>query len=82
MVIQLQLLKSFEKKKDSWLVGGGVLIAGFINHHLIDEFIITIVPRLLGKGLPLCPSIDSIGKLRLSDSKINKNGVIQLKYHF
>jgi len=71
-----------KKEKDSWLGGGEVLIAGFINLQLIDEFIITIAPRLLGKGLPLCPSIDNIGKLRLSDSKINKNGVIQLKYHF
>jgi len=71
-----------KKEKDSWLVGGGVLIADFINHHLIDEFIITIVPRLLGRGLPLCPSIDKISKLQLLDSKIHQEGVLQLKYNF
>lgn len=71
-----------KKEKDSWLVGGGMLIADFIDHHLIDEFIITIVPRLLGKGLPLCPSIGQISKLRLIDSKVYKDGVVQLKYQF
>src|ERR1700741_2355855 len=49
-----------KREKDIWLVGGGVMIADFINHRLIDEFIISIVPRLLGKGLALCPSIDQI----------------------
>jgi dihydrofolate reductase len=71
-----------KNKKDSWLVGGGQLIADFINHHLIDELIITVVPRLLGMGLPLCPSIDFISKLKLIDSKIYKDGVVQLKYLF
>ena len=70
------------KEKDSWLVGGGNLISQFINKHLIDEFVITVVPRLLGKGLPLCPSIDQVNKLQLMDSKIYKDGVLQLKYQF
>jgi dihydrofolate reductase len=71
-----------KKEKDSWLVGGGILIAHFINHHLIDEFTITIVPRLLGKGLALCPLIDHISKLRLLDSKTYEDGVVQLRYCF
>jgi dihydrofolate reductase len=70
------------KEKDTWLVGGGNLISQFINQRLIDEFVITIVPRLLGKGLPLCPSIVQINKLQLIDSKIYKDGVVQLKYLF
>ncbi len=63
-------------------MGGGNLISQFINKHLIDEFVITVVPRLLGKGLPLCPSIDQVNKLQLMDSKIYKDGVLQLKYQF
>jgi dihydrofolate reductase len=70
------------KEKDSWLVGGGKLITSFINYNLIDEFVITIVPRLLGNGIPLCPSIDHVSKLQLVDSKIHKDGVLQLKYNF
>lgn len=71
-----------KRTKDSWLVGGGILIADFIDHHLIDEIIVTIVPRLLGKGILLSPSIAHISKLKLLDSKTFKDGVVQLKYNF
>ena len=69
-----------KKEKDSWLVGGGKLITTFIDLHLLDELIITIVPRLLGKGLALCPSIKEVSKLQLLDSKTYKDGVVQVKY--
>ena len=68
--------------KDSWLVGGGQLITSFIDLHLLDELIITVVPRLLGKGLALCPSIKEVSKLQLLDSKAYADGVVQLKYCF
>ena len=71
-----------KKEKDSWLVGGGKLITSFIDLHLLDELIITVVPRLLGKGLALCPSIKEVSKLQLLDSKAYKDGVVQLKYRF
>lgn len=74
----VKLLK--EKTKDSWLVGGASLIAQFINQHLLDELIITIVPRLIGKGIPLCTDLHEIQKLKLDESKTFKNGVVQLKY--
>ena len=69
-----------EKDKDSWLVGGASLIAQFMNKNLLDELIITIVPRLLGKGIPICPDINGIYKLRLEENKAYKDGVAQLKY--
>jgi dihydrofolate reductase len=69
-----------KKEKDSWLVGGGELITSFIDLHLLDELIITLIPRLLGKGLALCPSIHEISKLQLLDSKAYNDGVVQLKY--
>jgi dihydrofolate reductase len=71
-----------KKEKDSWLVGGGNLITSFIDLHLLDELIITLIPRLLGKGLALCPSISEISKLQLLDSKNHTDGVVQLKYCF
>jgi dihydrofolate reductase len=69
-----------KKEKDSWLVGGGQLITSFIDLHLLDELVITIVPRLLGKGLALCPSIKEVSKLQLIDSKAHTDGVLQLRY--
>lgn len=71
-----------QKEIDSWLVGGGILIADFINRNLLDEFVITIVPKLLGKGIALCPTLDKIQKLQLISSKQYKDGVMQMKYKF
>jgi len=71
-----------EKTKDSWLVGGASLIAQFINNNLLDELIITIVPRLLGKGIALCPELGEIQKLNLQETKSYTDGVVQLKYNF
>src|SRR5882724_4846691 len=69
-----------EKTKDSWLVGGASLIAQFINNNLLDELVITIVPRLIGRGIPLCNDLNEIQKLKFQETKTYKNGVIQVKY--
>ncbi|HEV8504749.1 MAG TPA: dihydrofolate reductase family protein [Chitinophagaceae bacterium] len=69
-----------KKEKDSWLVGGGQLITSFIDLHLLDELIITVVPRLLGNGLALCPSIKEVSTLQLLDSKAHADGVLQVRY--
>jgi len=74
--------KLSRSERDSWLVGGGELIASFIDLHLLDELIITVVPRLLGKGLALCPSIKEVSKLQLLDSKAHTDGILQLRYRF
>ncbi len=79
----IDIVKELRKKeKDSWLVGGGKLITSFIDLHLLDELIITIVPRLLGKGLALCPSISEVSKLQLLDSKTYEDGVVQVEVWF
>lgn len=36
-----------------WIVGGGNLLHTVIQEKLIDEFIITLAPTLLGAGIPL-----------------------------
>ena len=39
--------------KDIWLVGGGNLIESFVRSNLIDKYIITVIPTILGGGIPL-----------------------------
>ncbi|MCX7923151.1 MAG: dihydrofolate reductase family protein [Clostridia bacterium] len=39
--------------KNIWIVGGGELLHFFIKERLVDEFIITIAPTLIGSGIPL-----------------------------
>lgn len=36
-----------------WIVGGGDLLHFFIKERLVDEFIITVAPTLIGRGIPL-----------------------------
>ena len=69
-------------KKDTWLMGGGMLIADFINRNLVDELHFAIMPKLLGKGIPMWPGLHEIHKLKLAESKTFSNGVVQVKYSF
>ncbi|MEI5906920.1 dihydrofolate reductase family protein [Bacillus spongiae] len=36
-----------------WMVGGGKILDAFIKEDLIDEFIITVTPHILGSGISL-----------------------------
>ncbi|MEK4425510.1 dihydrofolate reductase family protein [Solibacillus sp. FSL K6-1523] len=39
--------------KNIWLVGGGELLHSFIKEKVVDEFIITVAPTIIGNGIPL-----------------------------
>ena len=65
---------------DLWLVGGGKLIAGFRAAGLIDEYVLTVLPVLLGDGLPLFPGTQPEVALRLASVEHWPSGVVQLQY--
>ena len=48
-----------------WLVGGAQIIASFLKQGVVDEIIITVIPVLLGKGIPLFKNIENETKLEL-----------------
>ena len=48
-----------------WLVGGTQIIASFLNQGAVDEIIISVIPILLGKGIPLFKNIENETKLEL-----------------
>ena len=75
LIAKLRLLE-----KDSWLVGGGNLITQFINEGLLDELILTVIPKILGKGIPLFNGIIQLDTLELTKHKIYPNSVVQLSY--
>ena len=66
--------------KRAWLIGGGKLIAAFRAEGLITEYFVTIIPVILGDGLPLFPPPEPMEKLRLVESKSYPNGFVQVKY--
>lgn len=61
------------------LIGGGILIDSFIKADIIDEFIIGIIPTVLGKGRPLFLGNNPTVKLKLEEYYID-NGVTILCY--
>ena len=51
--------------KNIWLVGGAKIIVSFLKIGIVDEIITTIIPVLLGKGIPLFKNIENEIKLEL-----------------
>ncbi|MEI8200227.1 MAG: dihydrofolate reductase family protein [Eubacteriales bacterium] len=65
--------------KDIFLFGGGLTIDSFIAADLIDEYIIGIVPIILGKGRPLFAGSNPTIELKLDTYSIS-SGVAVLYY--
>lgn len=73
-------LKS-EPGKDIWLFGGGGLFRSALEHRLVDSVELTVIPVLLGKGLPFLPDLKTRTSLRLKSSRVYpKTGTVSLEY--
>jgi len=68
-----------EPGKDIWLFGGGVLFRTLLDAGLVDSVEISLMPVLLGSGVPVIPE-GQHRKLRLTESKALASGIIRLKY--
>lgn len=44
--------------KNIWIIGGSQLLHSFLKERLMDEFIISQAPVLIGKGIPLFQELD------------------------
>lgn len=74
----LQRLKK-ENGKDIWICGGANLLNQFINSNLIDFYQISIIPTILGDGIPLFQKFDEEKKLTLISST-SYNGIVEVLY--
>jgi len=63
-----------------WLAGGGDLVASFMEHGLIDEYIVSIIPIVLGDGIPLFKGPLPEHRLELLESTDYASGLVQLHY--
>jgi len=69
-----------EKGKDIWLVGGGELLASFLDSGQVNEFIIHVIPKMIGEGIPLVAPRHRDLPLKLLASKRFPDGVVRLHY--
>jgi dihydrofolate reductase len=69
-----------EPGKDIWLMGGGELIASFLDEEAIDHFVISIVPVLIGDGIPLIARRHRYVTMRLESVEQFDDGLVQLRY--
>ena len=66
--------------KDIWMMGGGGIIASFLDEGEIDEFRIHVIPILIGEGIPLIQPRHRSIPLKLVSSKAFPDGVVELNY--
>ena len=66
--------------KNVWMMGGGEIIASFLDEGEIDEFIINVVPILIGEGIPLIQARHRSIQLKLLSSKKFPDGVVTSQY--
>ena len=66
--------------KDVWMMGGGGIIASFLDEGAIDEFIVHVVPVFIGEGIPLIAPRHRNVPLKLRSVRRYPDGVIRIHY--
>ncbi len=61
-------------------VDGGSVIRHFLAHQLIDDMTISVVPTLLGRGIPLFGDEVPEQRLALEHCQAYPSGLVQLRY--
>lgn len=61
-------------------VDGGALIRSLLDEGLIDELVVTVIPVILGEGLPLFAGARVRHALELIGSEAYDDGLVQLRY--
>ena len=69
-----------QEGKNIWMMGGGEIIAAFLDEGAIDEFIISVVPVFIGEGIPLIAHRHRDVPLSLRAVQRFPDGVVQLHY--
>ena len=76
----IQLSKTRAKEgRDIWICGGADVLNQCVRENLIDRYIITTVPVILGAGIRLFAENGVTESLKLKDVK-TENGLITAVY--
>ncbi len=63
-----------------WVVGGGAVASDCLRLGLVDEVRYSIVPILIGEGIPFFGTLDADIPLHLIESKAYATGMVALRY--
>ena len=69
-----------QQNKDLAVLGSGELIRSLMSHNLIDEYVLSIHPLVLGSGRRLFADSGRLAAFRLIDSKTTSTGVVIATY--
>jgi dihydrofolate reductase len=61
-------------------MGGGELIASFLDENAIDEFVISVIPVFIGDGIPLIARRHRHTPMDLQSVERFDDGLVQLHY--
>jgi dihydrofolate reductase len=62
------------------MMGGGGIVASFLDEGAIDEFVIHLIPTFIGEGIPLIAPRHRTVPLKLLSVKKFSDGVVRLHY--
>ncbi|HMV76829.1 MAG TPA: dihydrofolate reductase family protein [Leptospiraceae bacterium] len=77
--IELDHILQKEEKRKVYL-DGGKLISSFLAAGFVDEIILSVIPVLLGEGIPLFHPNSGMQALKLMHVKSFESGLVQMKY--
>jgi dihydrofolate reductase len=63
-----------------WVVGGGMVSAECLRLELADEVRYSILPVLIGEGIPFFERLDRDIALHLAEVKAYRSGMVELRY--
>lgn len=63
-----------------WFVGGGAVSGECLRRGLADEVRYSILPILIGEGIPFFEKLDGDIALHLAEVKAYKSGIVALRY--
>lgn len=66
--------------RNIWFVGGSVVAAECLRLQLADEVRYSILPVLIGAGIPFFEKVHRDTALHLTEAKAYRNGMVELRY--
>jgi dihydrofolate reductase len=63
-----------------WFVGGGMVSGECLRRGLADDLRYSILPVLIGDGIPFFEKLDRDIALHLAEVKAYRNGMVELRY--